>query len=119
MHTPSLLLGLTLLLCALAVPAEAAPQIPARLDLGAARIVVEGAPLSGEYLVVCQTDEGPALTGPWALEAGDVAAFPVMRLGSSCWVQVSETREGALMSVWETPRWAVHRVWLGQVGRQP
>jgi hypothetical protein len=105
-----------ILLCLLlSASAGAAPQIPAHLDLAAARIVVEGTPIAGQYLVVCQTDAGPQITGPWHLEAGDVASFPMMRLRVPCWVQAGETREGELMAVYETPRFTVWRAWLPEV----
>jgi hypothetical protein len=106
-----------LLLCLLSSGARAAPQIPASLDVGAARIVVEGTPIPGLYLVVCQRPEGPYLTGPWALEAGLVASFP-MEVGRECWVQVSEDREGEQGAVWATPRWTVSRAWLGWVSKR-
>lgn len=106
------LLALLLLALAPAQPAGAAPLLPSRLDLGAARIVVE-APLDGQYLVVCQTTDGPALAGPWALLAGDRAHFPMIHLGVPCWVQVTEY--GERLVIHETAKYAVWRVYLGQV----
>jgi hypothetical protein len=113
-----ILLGALLLVAALLFtsPARAAPQIPASLDVGAARIVVEGTPIPGQYVVMCQRPEGPYLTGPWALEAGLTASFP-MEVGRECWVQVSEDREGEQGAVWATPRWTVRRAWLPEVGQ--
>ncbi len=112
---PTALLALLLALSAL--PAGAAPQIPARLDVAAARIVVD-APLSGQYLVVCQTAARPEYAGPWALEVGAVARFEVIVLNVPCWVQAVE--DGETFPVWRSPHftlWGPHRVDMPMVNQ--
>jgi hypothetical protein len=110
------LVGLVPLLWAGGVDVRAAPAIPATLDVGAGRIAIT-APITGQYIIVCQEAAGPTLRGPWALEAGDQASMPMHAMGVPCWAQASETREGELMSIWETPRFTVWRAWLPEVRR--
>jgi hypothetical protein len=111
------LLGVVILLALLARPAGAAPAIPARLDLAGARIAIT-APITGQYIIVCQEAAGPTLRGPWALEAGDQARMPMHAMGVPCWAQASETRDGELMSIYETPRYTVWRAYAGMVATE-
>jgi hypothetical protein len=114
----AVLLGLLALVAIqlLTRPAGAAPAIPATLDVGAARVAIT-APITGQYVALCQEADGPSLRGPWALTAGETASVPLHALGVPCWVQASETRAGELMAIYETPRFTVYRAWLPEVSR--
>jgi hypothetical protein len=114
----AVLLGLLALVAIqlLTRPAGAAPAIPATLDLAGGRVALT-APISGQYVALCQEADGVSLRGPWALEAGETASVPLHGRGVPCWVQASETREGEAMLIYETPRYTVWRAWMPEVGQ--